>query len=90
MQAPQYPRDFIYVSTVVTPIVSSMLASRQTVNRYFDGFQELDGLKRAQKQQMTSQNTTEVRLNRALEEVEKYKSQLQKTKSSSKVIVQVH
>ncbi|XP_074649421.1 testis-expressed protein 9-like [Tubulanus polymorphus] len=45
---------------------------------------ELDGMKRTQKQQSTNQSATEVRLNRALEEIEKYKSQLQKTKTSSK------
>ena len=47
--------------------------------------QELDGMKRSQKQQASSQSATEVRLNRALEDLEKYKAQLQRAKSSSKV-----
>ena len=42
-------------------------------------------MKRAQKQQATNQSATEVRLNRALEEVDRYKAQLQKAKSESKV-----
>ncbi|XP_013385699.1 testis-expressed protein 9 isoform X2 [Lingula anatina] len=45
---------------------------------------ELDSLKRSQKQQSTTQSATEVRLNRALEEVEKYKSELHRAKSASK------
>ena len=47
--------------------------------------QELDGMKRSQKQQASSQSVTEVRLNRAIEDAEKYKSQLMKAKSESKV-----
>ena len=47
--------------------------------------QELEGLRRSQKQQVSSHGATEVRLNRALEEIEKYKAQLQKAKTSSKV-----
>ena len=42
-------------------------------------------MKRSQKQQVSSQSATEVRLNRALEEVDKLKNQLQKAKSESKV-----
>ena len=42
-------------------------------------------MKRSQKQQASSQSATEVRLNRALEEVDKLKNQLQKAKSESKV-----
>ncbi|KAK3580128.1 hypothetical protein CHS0354_034069 [Potamilus streckersoni] len=45
---------------------------------------ELDQINRSQKQQLTSQNATEVRLNRALEEIERYKDQVQKAKSTSK------
>lgn len=45
---------------------------------------ELDGMKRDQKQTSVSHNATEVRLNRALEDVERYKSQLQKDKNSNK------
>lgn len=45
---------------------------------------DLDSLQRDQKQAASNKNVTEVRLNRALEEVEKYKTALQKTKSQSK------
>ena len=49
--------------------------------------QELDSMKRVNKQQTSNQGTTEVRLNRALEEVEKYKAELSKSKSHAKVSV---
>ncbi|KAI8504633.1 Golgin sub A member 2 [Branchiostoma belcheri] len=49
---------------------------------------ELETLKRQQKQADTNHSATEVRLNRALEEAEKYKLQLQKAKSSSKMHVE--
>ncbi|XP_052084639.1 testis-expressed protein 9-like [Mytilus californianus] len=45
---------------------------------------ELDQMKRSQKQQTSTNTATEVRLNRALEEIEKYKEQLLRAKSSSK------
>ncbi|XP_064645510.1 testis-expressed protein 9-like [Lineus longissimus] len=45
---------------------------------------DLESLKRSQKQQVSSQGATEVRLNRALEEVEKYKQQMTRFKSSTK------
>jgi hypothetical protein len=41
-------------------------------------------MRKSQKQAAMNQSTVEVRLNRALEEVEKYKSSLQKAKSESK------
>ncbi|XP_036400393.1 testis-expressed protein 9 [Megalops cyprinoides] len=61
-------------------------------NRKCDGLQhqvtalqkEIDGLKRTQKQAATNHSATEVRLNRALEEAEKFKLQLNKIKQSSK------
>lgn len=49
---------------------------------------ELDATKKNQKQQATSQGTLEVRLNRALEECEKYKTQLEKVKSGTKESVE--
>ncbi|KAK3727916.1 hypothetical protein QZH41_016381, partial [Actinostola sp. cb2023] len=45
---------------------------------------ELEGAQREQKQFVSNKNVVEVRLNRALEEVEKNKSALHKAKSSSK------
>ncbi|XP_072888986.1 testis-expressed protein 9 isoform X1 [Hemitrygon akajei] len=47
---------------------------------------ELDSQKRAQKQFATNHSATEVRLNRALEEAEKYKAELNKLKQSNKDI----
>jgi len=45
---------------------------------------DLDSIQREQKQAASNKNVTEVRLNRALEEAEKYKTALQKAKSESK------
>ncbi|KAJ7311325.1 hypothetical protein JRQ81_006941 [Phrynocephalus forsythii] len=45
---------------------------------------ELENLKRVQKQASASQSTMEVRLNRALEESEKYKMELNRVKQSNK------
>ncbi|XP_041030933.1 testis-expressed protein 9 isoform X3 [Carcharodon carcharias] len=45
---------------------------------------ELDSQKRAQKQAATNQSATEVRLNRALEEAEKYKTELNRLKQNNK------
>ena len=42
-------------------------------------------MKRSAKQQQASQGAADVRLNRALEEVEKYKLQLSKAKEQNKV-----
>lgn len=50
--------------------------------------QEVEGLKRTQKQASSSHNATEVRLNRALEEAERSKAELTKLKQSSKVLIQ--
>ncbi|KPP62738.1 hypothetical protein Z043_119058, partial [Scleropages formosus] len=46
--------------------------------------QEIDGLKRAQKQAASAHSATEVRLNRALEEAEKCRTELNKIRQSSK------
>ncbi|RMB94416.1 hypothetical protein DUI87_29227 [Hirundo rustica rustica] len=64
----------------------------QEANKKTEGLQqevtalekELENLKRAQKQAAAAQSATEVRLNRALEEVEKYKVELDKLKQSNK------
>ncbi|XP_010878533.1 testis-expressed protein 9 [Esox lucius] len=61
-------------------------------NRKCDGLQqkvtalqkEIEGLKRVQKQAATNHSAVEVRLNRALEEVERSKTQLSKIKQISK------
>ncbi|KAL9985668.1 hypothetical protein ACROYT_G008094 [Oculina patagonica] len=45
---------------------------------------DLDSIQREQKQAASNKNVTEVRLNRAIEEAEKYKTALQKAKSQSK------
>ena len=47
--------------------------------------QELDSVKRSQKQQASSQSANEVRLNQAREDVQKYKTQLQKAQADAKV-----
>ncbi|XP_027696677.1 testis-expressed protein 9 isoform X1 [Vombatus ursinus] len=64
----------------------------EEANKKCDGFQqqltavekELDNRKRLQKQASSSQSAIEVRLNRALEDVEKYKLELSKLKQSNK------
>lgn len=45
---------------------------------------ELEQLKRNEKQHAVSQSATEVRLNRALEEIERYKEQMSRAKTSSR------
>ncbi|KAG8440445.1 hypothetical protein GDO86_006264 [Hymenochirus boettgeri] len=64
----------------------------EEANKKNDGLQhqlsslekELDNMKRIQKQSATSQSATEVRLNRALEEADRYKMELNKLKQSNK------
>uniref|UniRef100_A0A4W4GJB2 Uncharacterized protein n=1 Tax=Electrophorus electricus TaxID=8005 RepID=A0A4W4GJB2_ELEEL len=51
---------------------------------------ELEGMKRAQKQAASAHSAMEVRLNRALEEAEKSKTDLSKLKQSSKVLEWPH
>ncbi|XP_053451264.1 testis-expressed protein 9 isoform X4 [Nycticebus coucang] len=66
----------------------------EEANRKCDGLQqelssverELENKRRQQKQAASSQSATEVRLNRALEEVEKYKLELSKLRQDSKDI----
>ncbi|XP_050996450.1 testis-expressed protein 9 [Acomys russatus] len=66
----------------------------EEANRKCDGLQqqlssierELENKKRLQKQAATSQSAIEVRLNRALEEAEKYKAELSKLRQSNKDI----
>ncbi|XP_060138347.1 testis-expressed protein 9 isoform X2 [Zootoca vivipara] len=67
----------------------------EEANRKSEGLQqkssalekELENVKRAQKQASASQSTMEVRFNRALEEAEKYKMELNKLKQSNKDLV---
>ncbi|XP_062405783.1 testis-expressed protein 9 [Sardina pilchardus] len=67
-------------------------AMAEEANRRCDGLQqqvtslqkEIDGLKRAEKQGENKHSVTEVRLNRAVEEAEKYKMQLNKIKQTTK------
>ncbi|KAB5525832.1 hypothetical protein PHYPO_G00144730 [Pangasianodon hypophthalmus] len=67
-------------------------ALAEDANRNCDGLchqvtalqKEVEGMKRAQKQASSSHNATEVRLNRALEEAERSKAELNKLKQSSK------
>lgn len=47
--------------------------------------QELENKRRLQKQAATNQSAIEVRLNRALEEAEKYKLELSKSRQNNKV-----
>ncbi|XP_029430971.1 testis-expressed protein 9 [Rhinatrema bivittatum] len=64
----------------------------EETNRKSEGLQqqltatekELENLKRTHKQAVTSQSATDVRLNRALEEVERYKLELNKLKQCNK------
>ncbi|XP_006973843.2 testis-expressed protein 9 isoform X1 [Peromyscus maniculatus bairdii] len=66
----------------------------EEANKKCDGLQqqlssmerELENKRRLQKQAATSQSATEVRLNRALEEAEKYKVELSKLRQSNKDI----
>uniref|UniRef100_A0A8C2VP00 Testis expressed 9 n=1 Tax=Chinchilla lanigera TaxID=34839 RepID=A0A8C2VP00_CHILA len=66
----------------------------EEANKKCDGLQqqlssverELENKRRLQKQAVTSQSATEVRLNRALEEAEKYKLELSKLKQNNKDI----
>ncbi|XP_072004254.1 testis-expressed protein 9 isoform X1 [Engystomops pustulosus] len=64
----------------------------EEANKKSDGLQhqlsalekELENIKRIQKQSASNQSATEVRLNRAMEETEKYKMELNKLKQSNK------
>ncbi|XP_008946018.1 PREDICTED: testis-expressed sequence 9 protein [Merops nubicus] len=64
----------------------------QEANKKSEGLQqevialekELENLRRVQKQAATSQSATEVRLNRALEEAERYKVELNKVRQTNK------
>ncbi|KAM8972250.1 testis-expressed protein 9 [Pelodytes ibericus] len=64
----------------------------EEANKKSDGLQnqlsalekEIEHFKRIQKQSVTSQSATEVRLNRALEEADKYKMELNKLKQNNK------
>uniref|UniRef100_A0A2K6KJZ8 Testis expressed 9 n=1 Tax=Rhinopithecus bieti TaxID=61621 RepID=A0A2K6KJZ8_RHIBE len=49
---------------------------------------ELENKRRLQKQAASSQSATEVRLNRALEEAEKYKLELSKLKQNNKMHIE--
>ncbi|XP_063301774.1 testis-expressed protein 9 [Pelobates fuscus] len=67
-------------------------SSYEQANKTIDGLQnqlsvlekEIENLNRIQKQSVTSHSATEVRLNRALEEVDKYKTELNLLKQNNK------
>uniref|UniRef100_A0A8D2FMD0 Testis expressed 9 n=1 Tax=Theropithecus gelada TaxID=9565 RepID=A0A8D2FMD0_THEGE len=68
----------------------------EEANKKCDGVQqqlslverELENKRRLQKQAASSQNATEVRLNRALEEAEKYKLELSKLRQNNKMHIE--
>uniref|UniRef100_F7ELL8 Testis expressed 9 n=1 Tax=Monodelphis domestica TaxID=13616 RepID=F7ELL8_MONDO len=68
----------------------------EELNKKCDGLQqqltavekELDNRRKLQKQASSSQSAIEVRLNRALEDVEKYKLELSKLKQSNKMHIE--
>uniref|UniRef100_A0A8C8WD64 Testis expressed 9 n=1 Tax=Panthera leo TaxID=9689 RepID=A0A8C8WD64_PANLE len=68
----------------------------EELNKKCDGLQqqlssvekELENKRRLQKQAATNQSATEVRLNRALEEAEKYKLELSKSRQNNKMHIE--
>ncbi|KAI2574359.1 testis expressed 9 [Homo sapiens] len=68
----------------------------EEANKKYDGLQqqlssverELENKRRLQKQAASSQSATEVRLNRALEEAEKYKLELSKLRQNNKMHIE--
>uniref|UniRef100_A0A2I2ZW49 Testis expressed 9 n=2 Tax=Gorilla gorilla gorilla TaxID=9595 RepID=A0A2I2ZW49_GORGO len=68
----------------------------EEANKKCDGLQqqlssverELENKRRLQKQAASSQSATEVRLNRALEEAEKYKLELSKLRQNNKMHIE--
>uniref|UniRef100_A0A671MF99 Testis expressed 9 n=1 Tax=Sinocyclocheilus anshuiensis TaxID=1608454 RepID=A0A671MF99_9TELE len=69
--------------------VEKQRALAEESSRKCEGLQqqvaELESMKRTHKQAASTHSATEVRLNRALEEVERTKTQLNKLKQSSKM-----
>uniref|UniRef100_A0A672L4R4 Testis expressed 9 n=1 Tax=Sinocyclocheilus grahami TaxID=75366 RepID=A0A672L4R4_SINGR len=68
--------------------VEKQRAFAEESSRKCEGLQqqvELESMKRTHKQAASTHSATEVRLNRALEEVERTKTQLNKLKQSSKM-----
>lgn len=84
---------FIFFQLLISQINPSKKKIRSFIYLFFINhnslavcnMQEVEGMKRAQKQASSSHSATEVRLNRALEEAERCKAELNKLKQSSKV-----
>lgn len=77
----------MYCMSLSVDLVYSSLPVINHTSLAVCNIQEVEGMKRAQKQASSSHNATEVRLNRALEEAERSKAELGKLKQSSKVTI---
>ena len=74
----------MHIQKLKTAFEEEKKKSESYINQLHHVLKELDSLKREQKQNATSYNATEVRLNRANEEIDKLKAQLQIQKNVDK------